>query len=209
MNKNNYIFGIGLVLLGIILLITNISFIPNDIIMVLLGIILLGVYYKRKSSLTLIIGVILIAIGLKDIIDLYTDYEISSLIFNTVIGAIFLIVYFRNNKGWAIYPGIIIPAMGIHDFLESNVLGDKEWLFLLILSIALYIIYFIQKKRYQIKWTFNVATILLVISGISYINTDYRLDIKIWKMIAYLWPVLLILIGVKILYNNYKEKKKD
>lgn len=209
MNKSNYMIGVGLVLLGLILLIMNISFIPNDLIMVVFGgLILLG-YYKRKSSLLLILGLIFIMMGLKDMIDMYIDYEISVLIINSVLGIVFLMVYFIKNKSWAIYPGIIVPAIGIYDFLERNILGEKEWLFLLFISISLYLIYFIQKRRYSIKWTFNVATILFVISIVSFLITDYNIDVEIWKTISYLWPGILILIGIRILYNNYKAKKMD
>lgn len=207
MQNKDYTLGIILIIIGIVLFIMNIDFIPNDLLLLALGAIFLVGFYRKKSTGLLIPGLIITAIGFSSLIeDLVRGYDMSSLLFLLFLGIAFLIIYFMKNISGFVYPGCILPAIGIYSFIEDNILNNQEWLFFLMLSFAFYVIYFLEKRRKNIKWPLTVGTIILIFSALIFLTSEDVLNIKIWEVVGYLWPIILIIIGLRIIYNNYKMK---
>ncbi|MTI70283.1 MAG: hypothetical protein FH751_08535 [Firmicutes bacterium] len=207
MKKNDYVLGIILILAGIFIFLENTNIVPNETYIVVLGIAFLIGYYNKKKTGYLIAGLILTGIGLSQVLDrMVYNLDLSGLLVFIGLGAAFLIVYFTKGKEGFVYPGCILPAIGIHSFLEDLIIGDIGWLFFFLISISFYAIYLLIHRNKGVKWTFILGSILLALSGLFYMTENNIITSSFWKMISYFWPVILILIGIRIIYNNSKKE---
>lgn len=208
--KRSNTTGIILILVGIAFIIHNTMRIDNDILLSILGLGLLTGYYYKKNSAFLISGLVILGIGVNSIADkLIADINLSGFITLTGLGFIFLLLYFANNKKGFVYPGFILPAIGTFSLIKSLFNKDVGWIFFLLLSISFYLIYIFEHRKNNVKWPLIPASILLGFSALIFLTSINVFGVGFWEILIYIWPVLLIIIGIRLIYNNKKNSKKE
>lgn len=208
--RRDYTIGIVLILIGGLFLLANFTEISmKDSFMILVGLALLIGYYSKRHSGYLIAGLVVLSIGVSQVVDTYklVSVDISGFTFFVALGIAFLILYFVKNVRGFIYPGCILVAMGLFKLLEEGLGYTMPWAFTLFIGVSFYFVYLIETRRLGQKWPLIPGTILIVISGLTYLVTEDVVTISVWESLSYIWPALLILIGLKIIYNNIKFKK--
>ncbi len=200
--SKDYTLGIILILIGILFLFLNINIFSSNIIFIILGISFLIGYYKKNNMTYLIIGLLILAGGIGSLANQYFKFgDLSGLITLSCVGGVFLLGYFMKGIKGFIYPGCILPAIGIHSFIESLVIGDLGWLFFLLIALSFLTIYILERK----KWQLIVTCVISAFSLFIYLVTTGIFTTKGLRIISYIWPILLVLIGIKLIYN---EKRK-
>lgn len=115
------------------------------------------------------------------------------------IGIYFIITSLIDGKrDGAIFPGVILLGLGIH-FLGQDLVADwpKHWaIYTLIVAIA----FFAQALFFRHKASLLPGVILLGVTLFSTILNDYWREIP-WP---YIWPALLILVGIVLLFRIRK-----
>lgn len=205
--KKNYTLGIFMILIGGVILLNKFDIALQELLFVAIGIALLAGYYSKRNSGYLIAGLIILAIGATSFIEenQALSADVSSLIFMVGLGIVFLILYFVKNIRGFVYPGCILPAIGIYSFLDDMYGGDRSWFFLA-LGISFFLIYLIDKRKRHSTWTIIPGTILIVLSGLFYLTSKKIITDNFWKLLSYAWPAIIIIIGIKILYNNIRNR---
>ena len=156
----------------------------------------------------LISGLILLAISLVSLLNKYVvpSMDIRGFLFLWIFGIISLILY-RRQKGKALLIfGLILPALGTYNLIEQISFGNVSWAFYLLLGISFYIIYIIGYSKSAIEWPKYLALIMVILSILFLLSSKSIGQFRFWKFISYLWPILLIGIGIKIIYNMIKLK---
>lgn len=208
--SRNYTIGIVLILIGGLFLISNFTDVSmKDSFMVLVGVALLIGYYLKRHTGYLIAGLVVLSIGASQIVDTYNlvAVDISGFTFFLALGIAFLLLYFVKNIRGFIYPGCILVAMSLFTLIEDSYGYDIPWAFTLFIGVSFYFIYLIETRRLGQRWPLIPGTILIVVSGITYLMTEDVITTSVWETLSYVWPVLLVLAGLKIIYNNIKIKK--
>ncbi len=208
--RRDFTIGVVLILIGGLFLLSNFTEVSmKDSFLVLVGLAFLIGYYLKRHTGYLIAGLVILAIGGSQIVDAYklVPVDISEFMFLVSLGFVFLLLYFMKNIRGFIYPGCILVTIGLFKLIEDTYGFDMPWAFTLFIGVAFYLIYLIETRRLGQKWPLIPGTILIVISGLSYLMTEEIITISVWETISYVWPALLVLIGVKIIYNNIKIKK--
>lgn len=209
MKKNNTA-GIILIIIGIAFMIHNSNLIDNDILLSILGLGLLVGYYYKKNTGFLISGLVILGIGVNSIADrLIANINLSGFITLTGLGFIFLLLYFANNIKGFVYPGCILPAIGTFSLIDSLLNIDIGWLFFLLLSISFYLIYIFEHRKNNVKWPLIPASILLAFSALTFLTSINIFGIGLWEILIYIWPAILIIIGIRLIYNNKNNNKKE
>lgn len=208
--KRNHTLGIVLLFIGGFLLLSNLLEISiKDNILILIGLAFMTGYYFKRNTGYLIAGIIILAIGISQIVDTYNllRVDISGTIFLLGLGTAFLIIYFVKKIRGFIYGGFFLIAIGFSRLVNEIYGYDLFWVFALFIGVVFYLIYLIETRKSNKKWPLIVGTIFIVISLISYLTVEDVIATSVWEALSYIWPVLIILIGLKIVYNNIKIKK--
>lgn len=209
MRKNNYSFGLLLVFIGLLFLLLNLKVLSFDWLLFILSIGLIIGYLIQRHLGYLISGLILLAISLVSLLNEYAfpNINIKGFLFLWIFGIISLVLYGRQkSKGLLIF-GLILPALGTYNLIEEIAFGDISWILYLLFGIAFYIIYIVGYSKSGIEWPKNLALIMVVISILFLLSSKSMGQFKFWRFISYLWPILLIGIGIKIIYNMVKLKE--
>lgn len=139
-----------------------------------------------------------------------------------ILGAAFLFIYFilgarkkYGNVGFLI-PGIILPAFQILKFADDNNVSEKAEVVIVfgVLCVSFLAIYLIhtcwykQVSRGQRSWPLHVSIILFIFGGvvyaIEYFNWTFGMVI-----LNNVWPGILVIVGVRMLYKALKGSKKE
>ena len=59
------------------------------------------------------------------------------------------------------------------------------------------------KKRESLFWG-----IVLLFIGLIFLLDNFGLDIDLWDVVTEYWPMVLIIIGIKIIYTHYTAKNE-
>lgn len=209
MRRNNYSFGLLLVFVGILFLLLNLKLLSFDWLLFILSIALIIGYFTQDHLGYLISGLILLAISLISLLNEYvfTSVNIKGFLFLCIFGIISLVLYGRQkSKGLLIF-GLILPALGTYNLIEELAYKDVSWTLYLLFGIAFYIIYIVGYKKSGIEWPRHLSFIMLVVSILFLLTSRSMVQLKFWKFINYLWPIILILIGIRIIYNINRLKR--
>ena len=209
MRRNNYSFGLLLVFVGVLFLLLNLKVLSFDWLLFILSIGLIIGYFMQEHIGYLISGLILLAISLVSLLNeyIFTSINIKGFLFLWIFGIISLVLYGRQkSKGFLVF-GLILPALGTYNLVEEKAYGDVSWVLYLLFGISLYIIYIVGYSKSGIEWPKYLAFIMIALSILFLLSSKMMLQFKFWKFISYLWPILLIGIGIKIIYNMVKLKE--
>lgn len=209
MDKNNYFLGIFLIILGILLLLLKFKLITFQWIFLILSIGLIIAYFFQKHSGYLISGLTLLVFSLISLLNkhILPGVNIKAFLYLFVIGIIFLILYFKQKNNILLILGFILPALGIYILMKRVGLEIGIWVLWLLIGIAFYVIYGVGYNKSGIEWPRYLARIIIVISILAWLSSKITGKFKLIKMILYLGPILLIILGIRIIYNVIKLKK--
>jgi len=208
-NKKDHILGIILILSGIGIFLLNTNILPEEVLLLVLGVgFLVGYYYKKHTGF-LIVGLILMAVGTTTLIDEYvlTSMDLTGVFFMWGIGIVFLFLYLTKDIKGFVYPGCILPGIGTYSLLDELYNVDIGWAFFLLLGLSFYLIYAFENRRSKVRWPLIPGTVLLVLSVLLFLASEDIITSSFWRVISYGWPIILILIGGRIIYNNIKLKQ--
>jgi hypothetical protein len=158
-------------------------------------------------------GILLILIGLLlliDRLDLFrftwrTMYPV--LVLST--GLLFLVLSGGTRNRGAIFSGSVLTVLGVFFVLRNyRLLTEVRYLegwavFLVSLGIGFLVLYVLEPK----DWGLLVpGGILLFIGGTALLEQLGVIDWRTWEQIIDFWPVILILIGAKLLYTGLRKQ---
>lgn len=207
--KRNNTIGIVLIVIGMALLLQNTSHIAfEDTFFIAIGGAFLIGYYFRRNTGYLIAGMVILVLGATSIIDEYriASVDLSGVLFLVGLGLVFLILYFAKNIRGFIYPGCILPIIGIFSLLDDMYDVEMAWVFFLGIGLAFFLIYLIDTKKDGSKWPIIPGSILIVISALTYLQENKIIPWNFWETLSYIWPVILIVMGIRIIYNYWKSR---
>ena len=138
---------------------------------------------------------------------LFRSVNIKGFVYLWIIGIVSLVMYTRyKTRGYLIF-GCILPAIGTYTLIDEMSYGDTAWVLFLFLAISLYIIYSLDYKKLGISWPKSLSIIMVVLSILFLLSSKTVIKFKFWKFISYLWPILLIVIGGRIIYNMKRSNE--
>lgn len=209
MKKDSYLLGILLVLIGVLFLLLNFNIISFKLLLFLLSIGLIIGYFSKHQLGYLISGSVLLVISSVYLLDeaILPSINIKSFLFLSIFGIISLILYYKQNNEIFLILGGILPSLGLYNLINKISVNNVFWVFLLLTGFAFFIIYLIGYRRSGIEWPKHLSVIILILSILFWFLSKIRGQFKFRKFIIYLWPLLLIVIGGKIIYNIIKSKR--
>lgn len=209
MKAKDYLFGVFLVFVGILFLLLNLDVLTFEWLLFLLSIAILIGYFMKRHMGYLVLGLVLLGISLISILDRYmlVGIDIKSFLFLWIFGIISLTLYVKQKNRSLLMVGMMLLAFGTHNLVEELVSTDVSWTLYLIFGIAFYIIYLLGYRGSGIEWPRNLGTVMVIVSLLFLLSSQTMLKFGFWQFIFYLFPVLLIGIGIKIIYNIKKLKE--
>jgi hypothetical protein len=139
-----------------------------------------------------------------------------------ILGAGFLFVYFilgarknYRNLGFLI-PGIILPGLQILKIVDDNKMKEEVQIaavfgILAVSFLAIYLIHtfwYKQLGKGQRNWPLYVSIILLIFGGAVYAIEYFNWNSGI-VILNNIWPGILVLAGVRMLYKALKTNRKN
>lgn len=206
--KNNNLIGIILILIGIAVFLLNTDLFSGNILLILVGLIFLAIYFSRKYTWSLITGMVILVVGATSVVDDFfpTKIDLAGFTFLVGLGIVFLILYYSKRIMGFVFPGFILPSIGIYTLISSVYHGEMSWAFFFLLGLSFYAIYFAEFMKRGSRWPLIPGTILISFAGLLYLISNDIIKSSLWKIISYAWPSLLIIIGIKIIFDNVNHK---
>jgi len=135
-------------------------------------------------------------VGLENIIQVFPGGEFSGAVFLGCIGLAFWLVYLRRrDQWWAIIPGGVLVTLAAVAGLEF--LSDwNDVLFFLGLGATFALVGVLPNQTHNTRWAFIPAGILTIL-GLALLP-------QIQWVANYIWPILLVGLGIFILVRNWK-----
>lgn len=206
MNWKGYLSGISLIFAGLLFLLLNLNILTFEWMIFALSIgILIGYLVKRHMGY-LILGLILLGISLMSILDQYVfiGIDIRSFLFLWIFGIICLAVYGKQKTRILLIIGLLLIALGINNLINELVDFDVKWTLYLLFGIAFFTVYLIGYRKDKIEWPKYLGIAMFLISIPSIISSYTSIEFGFWKFVFYILPVVLIIVGIRIIYNAKK-----
>jgi len=135
-------------------------------------------------------------VGLENILQVFPDGNWTGAVFLGCIGLAFWLVYLRNQEQWwAIIPGGVLVTLALVAGLDF--LSDwSDVIFFLGMGLTFALVALLPNKTFNTRWAFIPAGILFVLGLLLFA--------PIQSVINYVWPVILVGLGIFILIRNWK-----
>ena len=160
-------------------------------------------------------GVILVLIGIVFLAESLTDLDFRWYYFLILLGIVFYAVAFSSEDKGVVFPGTILLALGLIFLLNDESIIDswyKTWpLFPASVGLAFIVLYICRPK----DWGLLIPGGILIIFSIIFLADNYSyIHFDTLKFISRYWPLILIIIGVKLLLDSRQNRstqkaKKD
>lgn len=194
-------WGLVFILGGILFLLQTLNVLKGGdlfwgLIFGLVGVLFLSAYWNRRSQWWFIIpGMLFLGIGASILVQAFLPSRAASILGGLFIlgglGLSFLFLYLINPAfWWAIIPGGVMVTLAIVSVLD-NAYPEKDTggVFLIGLGLTFALLGILPRLRF--RWAYIPAVVLFIIGCISLASQ--------FTTINYIWPVLLILVGLFIL----------
>ncbi len=205
-DQSRLIWGLILVLVGILFLLQEFQILGSAfeylwVILIAAGSgAFLWVYFTKKDQWWAIIpGLTLLGltlVGLENIIPFMPGGNWTGAVFLGCIGLAFWLVYLRRQQQWwAIIPGGVLVTLALVaglDFLS----GWDDVIFFLGMGLTFALVALLPSKTHDTRWAFIPAGVLIIL-GLAFVG-------PIQSVINYVWPVILVGLGIFVLYRNWK-----
>jgi hypothetical protein len=160
----------------------------------------LYIYFTQKDQWWAVIpGLTLLGltlVGLENIIGIIPGGDWTGAVFLGCIGLAFWLVYLRRQEQWwAIIPGGVLVTLALVaglDFLTDW----TDVIFFLGMGLTFALVALLPDQSYNTRWAFIPAGVLGVL-GLVMIA-------PIQSVVNYVWPVILVGVGIFILIRNWK-----
>jgi hypothetical protein len=208
--ESRMLWGALLILAGLAFLLQNLGILPmGDLFWALLfglgGVAFLSVFVtNRENWWGLIPGLTLLGIGLLIALGTlapgFADQWGGSIVLGAI-GLSFIIIYLiRRDFWWAIIPGGILLTLAILVSLEAVVGGfNMGGLFLLGIGLTFAIVAVTPTAEGRMVWAWIPAGILSLLGLLVLAETE--------SLIGYIWPVVLILLGLVLIYRTFIHRR--
>lgn len=205
--KKNLYTGVALIALGILFLLYNLNMLDLTWILFITSIILIIRYLFKKEMLFLIGGLALFAFSSVSLIDRYIfiNVNIQVFIYLFVGGSGLLYLYYKNHeRNWLIIGSILI-ALALNNIVGQLFPVLIPWFKYILLALAFYICYLLAYNENNIVWPKYISYILLIIGAIRLFISKDVLEANDFRL-AYLIPIIIIIIGIRIIYMENKDR---
>ena len=201
------VWGGVLILAGILFLLQEMRILGNAfqflwlLIMAAGSVVFLWIYFSRKDQWWAIIpGLVLLGLAvsvLDGLLNILPGMDWTGAIFLGCIGLAFWFVYLRRqDQWWAVIPGGVMLTLAAVTALD-NFFDWGEAVFFLGLAATFLLVAVLPNSGQDTRWAFIPAAILGIIG--------FTIFAPIKNVMLFLWPVLLIAIGVFILFRNWSR----
>jgi hypothetical protein len=205
-DQSRLVWGSLLVLAGILFLLQEFQILGSAfqylwVILMAAGAgVFLWIYLTKKDQWWAIIpGLTLVGlslVGLEDLVPAIPSGDWTGAIFLGCIGLAFWLVYLRRREQWwAIIPGGVLLTLALVAGFES-LSGWTDVMFFLGMGVTFALVALLPNQTHDTRWAFIPAGILALL-GIGLVG-------PIQSAFNYIWPVLLVGLGVYILFRNWK-----
>ena len=201
------VWGGVLILAGILFLLQEMNILGNAfqflwlLIMAAGSGVFLWIFFSRKDQWWAIIpGLVLLGLAvsvLDGLLNILPGMDWTGAIFLGCIGLAFWFVYLRRqDQWWAVIPGGVMLTLAAVTALD-NFFDWGEAVFFLGLAATFLLVAVLPNSGQDTRWAFIPAAILGIIG--------FTIFAPIKNVMLFLWPVLLIAIGVFILFRNWSR----
>lgn len=136
-------------------------------------------------------------VGLDNIFQIMPGNNWIGAVFLGSIGLAFWLVYLRKQEQWwAIIPGGVLLTLALEAGIES-MSGWGDVVFFLGLGITFALVAILPNQTHNTRWAYIPAGIMIALGLI--------LIAPIQSVINYVWPVLLVGLGIFVLVRNWKS----
>ena len=163
-------------------------------------------YIIRRDLIYLIVGLGLLAFTSVSLIDRYIFIGLNIQIFVYLLigGCGVLYLYYKHqNRNWLILGGVLI-ALAINNIAIQIFPMINPWSRYFFISLAFYASYLIAYRSNRILWPKYISYILLVVGGIRLFISRDMMVIEDFSL-SHLIPIILIVIGIRIIYLASKN----
>jgi hypothetical protein len=212
--ESRVLWGAVLILGGVLFLLQNLNVLQVGglfwaILLGLVGVYIMSIYFANRTNWwALIPGIILIdlavIIGLQVILPGMKDFWTGSL-FLAGIGLAFWAVYLNNRSfWWAIIPGGVLFTLAVVAGLSEARPGlETGGIFFLGLGATFALLAVLPTEgslpSHSLRWAFIPAGVLILMGLL--------LTAASASLINYIWPVVLILGGLFLVYNSLASRR--
>jgi len=162
------------------------------------GVFLYLYFTKRDQWWAIIPGLALLGLtlgGLEGLINAFPGWDWTGALFLGCVGLAFWLIYLRNKEQWwAIIPGGVLVTLALVAALSSVVAWD-DVIFFLGLGLTFALVAVLPNQTHNTRWALIPAGVLTVL-GLA-------LFAPMQSVANYIFPVLLVAVGVFILLRNW------
>lgn len=160
----------------------------------------LWIYFTKQDQWWAIIpGLTLVGltlVGLEDLVPVIPSGDWTGAVFLGCIGLAFWLIYIRRREQWwAIIPGGVLLTLALVAGFDS-LAGWTDVMFFLGMGVTFGLVALLPNQTHDTRWAFIPAGILLLLG--------FGLYAPVQSALNYIWPVLLVGLGVFILVRNWK-----
>lgn len=159
----------------------------------------MGGKFSRVST-----GVVLIILGALALLGNLGFADIFGEGIVAIIGIVFLALYYLGRTSWAIFPGAFTAPVGVVIFLAARGLDMDAWwpLFIAAPGLSFLLIRFSAPGN---DWAIFPGSILVLIAGVMFSFSSHLLSWAYVGLVGKIWPVVLILIGLWLVFRSLKR----
>lgn len=176
--------------------------------MFILAIGFLAVYFLGNKFIYLVGGLVLLGISLINLLNEYAfpNVNIKGFLFLAILAILGFMLFIKQKNRIFFMLSMLLGSFSIYSLIRELVFGNVVWTLFILFSLSFYIYYLVGYRELDIEWPRNISIGLLVVSLVLFIASKTTAKITFWKFLNYLWPVLLIIVGGRIIYKIYKTR---
>jgi len=204
--SSRIVWGSLLILGGLLLLLENLTDIRFSglIIPVLFGfagLAFLSTYLQNRASWWAIIpGVVLLGLAALiaiDELELGIPESVGGVLFLGSISLAFWLVYFSNRSNWwAVIPAGVMLTLAVMPIISDQTASELQGgIFFFGIGLTFALLGILPNQGVNLRWAFIPAGIMLLMGML--------LSTAAIGVIGYIWPILLIVVGLFLLVRNY------
>lgn len=167
-----------------------------------------------NNKVKYVLAVLLIAIGVSSILNQLFGWQVFRHIdldgmFVLIPGLWFEYLYFsKHHSPGVLVPGGILTTIGVLSLIESNtfpIVGNYiDSLYILAPAVGLFQLYVHDKRDKGLLIPVCILTVIAVMDFVS----ELMGDIFFFVDASIIWPIILVLVGVKLLMGHSESKKE-
>lgn len=200
--------GILLVFIGALFLLYNLQIINLNMFLFILSLGVLVSYFIGGNIVFLILG--LVGLGGSVIYTLneyaFPNVNIKGFLILSIFSILAFVLFKKQRNRLFLVGSLIFASFSIYSLIRELSYGNVFWSLILLFGIAFFIYYLIGYRELGIVWPRNIGYGLVIVSFVVFVVSRISMKITFWTFISYLWPLALIAIGLKILYNIMKNR---